>query len=102
MQARIRSRPQAVPRLCLGNYSIRVSALSLAGEILCAPRMALRRPAAFAPIIDEAEAARHVLESLRPAHRRIGRMPEPGRRNRLEISTGNLVLIKFKHAFRGA
>src|SRR5580700_9050995 len=73
---------------------------SIASEIVRADRTALRRPAAGAPILDEAEAARDLLEPLGLAHRGIGRMPEPGAGDRLEIIAADLVLVEFQNALR--
>src|ERR1700733_12577569 len=72
-------------------------ARSIAGEVVPARRMALRRKAARAPIGHQPEIARDLAEPLGLAHRRIGRMPEPGARDRLEVVPANLVLVELEH-----
>ncbi len=72
------------------------------GEIICASRMAPLWPAPRAPVIDHAKIAHKAFEAIRLAHHSIGRMPEPGRGNRLKIAAFHLVFVIFQHAFRRA
>ena len=60
--------------------------------------MTERRPVSCAPIFDEADIPREGLEPLCLAYERIGGMPEPSGRNRLEVSGLEVVLVIFHDA----
>src|SRR5262249_20258667 len=81
-------------------YPTTTMASSITREVAHPRRTALRRPSARAPIFDQPQTAHDLFEPLGLAYGRVGRMPEPGGGDRLEIVASDLVLVEFQHALR--
>src|SRR4051812_48825077 len=85
----------------LGARRGRSQPLSMAGEVVLAERTAKFRPAFHAPIVHQAGIAHERLETFRLAHRRVGWMPQIGKRSALAADLARLdrVLISLERPF---